>query len=255
MISVGTLLAFLEDTFKVSTFSDVSYNGLQFEGKNKIKNLVTGVDASTTFLKAAVREKADFAIVHHGLFWKGSEWRKIDRLSKEKIEILIRGQLNLYGLHLPLDSHPELGNNVRITMALGAVPDEPFHDFLGQKIGLLAHFERPISPAAFQEKIRKTVGPVIKHLNFGPSSIKRIGVVSGSGWSSITDHAVDEGKLDAILTGEILHQVYDSCKNQGIHMFSAGHYATETFGVKALGEMISQKFGLRHKFLDCPTGL
>ncbi len=255
MIALENLLAFLEDTFHVSTCTDNSYNGLQFEGRGKIKNLVTGVDASTVFLKRAISSKADIAIVHHGLFWKGQEWKRIDQFSREKVALLTRGKLNLYALHLPLDSHPELGNNIRIAMAIGARPDEGFYEYQGQKIGMIAHLEKALTPEVFRKKIETSIGPVLKHLNFGPATIKKIGIVSGGGWGSITDPVVASGKVDAILTGEVLHQAVDSCRDRGVHMFSAGHYATEVFGVKALGELIASKFGIRHTFLDFPTGL
>jgi dinuclear metal center YbgI/SA1388 family protein len=255
MIPRDTLLAFLEETFLVSRCQDVSYNGLQFEGTPTIKKIVTGVDATVPFFHRALTEKADFALVHHGLFWKGGEWKKIDRLAQEKVLLLARGSLNLYGLHLPLDAHSELGNNAQLARALQATPCEPFSDFLGQKIGLVTEFATALSPDALSKRIQKAIGPVVCHLPFGGKKVKRLGIVSGGGWNSVTDPLVFQGRLDAILTGEIIHQAVAPCRDLGIHMFAAGHYATETFGVKALGEAISKKFGIPHRFLDFPTGL
>lgn len=255
MIAIETLLSFLEDTFQVSTYQDISYNGLQFEGNSKVKTIVTGVDATIPFFRRAVDMKADLAIVHHGLFWKGAEWRKIDRFATEKVNLLSKGRLNLYALHLPLDAHPELGNNVRIAMGVGAVPEGGFGDYLGKKIGLVAHFEKPLPPALFKKIVEKSIGPLAQHLDFGPSRIRRIGIVSGGGWSSYADPLVAAGKIDAILTGEVVHQAVAPCRELGIHLFAAGHYATETFGVKALGERLAEKFGVRHTFIDLPTGL
>lgn len=253
MIGIENLLTFLEDTFQVSSYADVSYNGLQFEGKKRIQKIVTGVDATTPFLNAAVEKKADFAVVHHGLFWKGDEWRKIDRFSSEKVAIMIKGNLNLYALHLPLDSHREFGNNVRIATVLDAMPQETFYPFQKLDTGLIANFGKGITLLELKRRMTKQIGPILHHLDFGPKRIKTVGIVSGGGWRSIQDPLAR--KVDAIITGEIIHQAYASCQELGVHMFSLGHYASEIFGVKALGEALSQKFGLEHTFLDFPTGL
>ena len=255
MVLRKTLTTYLEETFQVGVTPDVSYNGLQFEGRKSIAKIVTGVDGTVDFFAEAVRRKADFALVHHGIFWKGGEWRTIDVYAQEILRILMKGNLNLYAIHLPLDLHPELGNNAQIARALGVTVDDPFGQFLKQKIGVLGHFPAPISVAAFKKKIRKAIGPVITHLDFGKERIRNIGIVSGGGWDSVTDPLVAEGKVDAILTGEIIHQGVASCRQRKIHLLSAGHYATEVFGVRATGEALAEKFGIEHEFLDMPTGI
>ncbi|HNV71586.1 MAG TPA: Nif3-like dinuclear metal center hexameric protein, partial [Candidatus Ozemobacteraceae bacterium] len=151
-VSRSTLLAFLEETFKTSVTPDVSYNGLQFEGSQNIASIVTGVDASCEFFRQAARRKADFAIVHHGLFWKGGEWKRITRFEKEKMELLLKGNFSLYALHLPLDSHPDLGNNAVMAQLLGLENLEPFSEYQGQKIGIKGRFPRPISRAQLQTR-------------------------------------------------------------------------------------------------------
>jgi dinuclear metal center YbgI/SA1388 family protein len=255
MVPIDHILAFLEDTFRVSTYPDVSYNGLQCEGRRNIRHIATGVDAATPFLKAAVGMKADLAIVHHGLFWKGEEWRKLDRFNMEKVDIMLKGKLNLYGLHLPLDSHPEYGNNVRLAAQLGALPQETFYPFLGEPTGLIADLERPLSPKEMTLLLEKAIGPVLHHLDFGPARIRRIGIVSGGGWRSIQDPVVLRRHVDAVITGEVIHQAVASARELSVHVFAVGHYATETFGVKSLGEALAKKFDLKHTFLDFPTGL
>lgn len=255
MTTLKTVLGFLEDTFRVSLCNDVSYNGLQFEGRSQMKSIVTGVDASTAFLRKAVSLRADLAIVHHGLFWKGQEWKKIDRFARERVSLMDKGNLSLYALHLPLDSHPEFGNNALLARAIGAKATGTFAEFLGQKIGIVARFDKPVSPAQFKRILVKQVGPVAHHLDFGSASIQTIGIVSGGGWSSLADPLISSGALDALLTGEVIHQAVSQCQDCRVHLFAAGHYATETFGVKAIGKLLAEKFGVSHRFLDLPTNL
>jgi len=254
-VARSEVLQYLEELFKVSMTSDVSYNGLQFEGSEIVTKIATGVDASSEFVGAAVSAEADFALVHHGIFWKGGEWKKVDRFARRLVEIMDSGNLNLYGLHLPLDMHPEFGNNPILARLLGAVVAEPFGDFLNQKVGVLARLSRPATVAAFKKRIESAIGPISHHLAFGPDKISTIGVVSGGGWSSVSDAAVAEGRVDAIVTGEVIHQAVPVCRDRGVHLFAAGHYATETFGAKAIGEALAKKFDLEHVFIDLPTGL
>lgn len=254
-VARSELLLFLEETFKVSMTADVSYNGLQFEGSEFVTKIATGVDATAEFVGAAVSAEADFALVHHGLFWKGGEWKRVDRFARRLVEIMSSGNLNLYGLHLPLDMHPEFGNNPILARLFGAEAVEPFGDFMNQKVGVLARFSKPLTPEALKKRIEKAVGPVVHHLAFGAEKISTIGIVSGGGWSSVSDAAVADGKIDAIVTGEVIHQAVSPCCDRGIHLFAAGHYATETFGARAIGEALAKKFGLEHVFIDLPTGL
>jgi len=255
MIVRKVLVAYLEEMFSLAASPDVSYNGLQFEGADEISSLATGVDATVDFIRAAGRKKAQFAIVHHGLFWKGKEWRKIDRFARETVTELISSDLNLFAIHLPLDGHPEVGNNARIAQAIDARPECAFGEFLGRKIGTLGKFDSPISKEKFKLRCERAIGPVLHHLDFGPPKISKVGIVSGGGWDSLLDPMVYDGGLDAILTGEVIHQAVAPCRERKIHLFALGHYATETFGVKALGEHLSAKFGLKHTFINLPTGL
>jgi len=254
-VARNDVLQYLEETFRASMTSDVSYNGLQFEGSEIITKIATGVDATAEFVGAAVSAEADFALVHHGIFWKGGEWKRIDRFARRLVEIMDSGNLNLYGLHLPLDMHPEFGNNPILARLLGAEVAEPFGDFMNQKVGVMACFSKPLTPAALKKRIEKAIGPVAHHLAFGPEKISTIGIVSGGGWSSISDAAVAEGRVDAIITGEVIHQAVPLCRDRGVHLFAAGHYATETFGARAIGDAIAEKFGIEHVFIDLPTGL
>jgi dinuclear metal center YbgI/SA1388 family protein len=251
MASRDKIISYINELFQEVDMPDYSHNGLQFEGKKTVKKIVSGVDANMDFYKKAIEKKADLAVVHHGIFWKGGEWRKIDRFAQETVKILMKGNLNLFALHLPLDAHPELGNNAVIAKELGAEIISPF----GRKIGFLAKLPKPMKIAAFKKKVAKVIGPVVTHLDFGKPTVQTIGIVSGGGWNSFTDPRVYAGDVDVILTGEVIHQGYSSIKDRKIHLISAGHYATEVFGARALGEHLAKKFKLEHEFIDLPTGL
>jgi len=255
MIAREKIIDFLEETFGISTAVDCSFNGLQFEGGKQIRKIATGVDATKCFFQAAGEAGANFAIVHHGIFWKGKEWRRIDRFMRDIISSLDKADLNLYAIHLPLDSHPKFGNNFLLAKAVGITIEEQFGEFMNQKIGFAGRLARPQTIEAFKKTVETKIGPITAHLNFGKPQIKTVGIVSGGGWDTITDRQVSQGRIDVLLTGDVLHQAAAPCKDRGIHLIAAGHYATETFGVKALGEFISKKFKIPHVFIDQPTGL
>lgn len=249
------IVSYLDEVFSIVPFNDYSYNGLQFEGKSEVTHIAAGVDATNPFFKEAAKIKADFALVHHGLFWKGAEWVRLDRINQTIFRNLDKANLNLYAVHLPLDAHPKFGNNAVIAKELKAKVTAPFSKSRGGAIGVLAEFAKPITVAEFKNKIEKVIGPIHTHLDFGKKQIKTIGIVSGGGWGSVNEQEVYEGKVDAILTGEILHQGVANYRDRQIHLFSAGHYATEVFGARALGQHLAKKFGLKFSFIDLPTGL
>lgn len=254
MLLRNDLIQYLNQVFAEVNFPDYSYNGLQFEGVEKITKIAAGVDGTVEFFAEAARCGADFALVHHGLFWKGAEWTRLDRINQKIFKTLLDSGLNLFAMHLPLDAHPEFGNNAVIARKLEAKVVAPFGSG-ANAVGVLAKFSRPLSIEQLLKKIEKVIGPVITHLDFGNKKISSVGIVSGGGWSTITDPLVYDGKVDVILTGEIIHQAVASCRDRQIHMISAGHYATEVFGVKALGQHLADKFALDFEFIDLPTGL
>lgn len=254
MTSRNEIVKYIDELFAEVNFPDYSYNGLQFEGKEKVKKIIAGVDGTVEFFDEAIKRKGDLALVHHGIFWKGAEWKKLDRINQKIFKTLSNGNLNLFALHLPLDAHKVYGNNVLIAKALGAKVSGPFGGSRNP-VGVLAHFAKPIKVDEIKKKIQKEIGPIGTHLDFGKKSIKSIGIVSGGGWSSVTDPLVYEGDVDLILTGEVIHQGVAACRDHQVHMISAGHYATEVFGVKALAQHLAKKFKLEYEFVDLPTGL
>lgn len=255
MASRNDIVKYINELFAEVSFPDYSYNGLQFEGAEKVTRIAAGVDATVDFFAEATRRGADFALVHHGLFWKGGEWTRLDRINQKIFKALLAGNLNLYALHLPLDAHPIYGNNAIIAGLLKASVTGPFGGSRNNAVGVLARFDKPLTVAEFKKRIEKAIGPVVTHLDFGAKKIQSVGIISGGGWSSVTDPLVYDGQVDAILTGEIIHQAVAACRDRQVHMFSAGHYATETFGADALGRHLAVKFKLAYDFIDLPTGL
>ncbi len=257
MKSVKTIdiLNYLNEVFQDYQMEDYSYNGLQFEGKPKVKKIVAGVDATLEFFDAAKKSNADFAIVHHGLFWKGGEWSRLDRLNKRIFKALDEIDLNLYASHLPLDAHKEFGNNVCIARELGLTITGPFAVTKGYPIGYIAKTAKPIKLAEFKALAESKIGKIITELDFGKDTVSNIAIVSGGGGSYVKDPAIYDGKADLLLTGEIIHQQVAMCREREVNMLSLGHYATEIFGVKALTQHVAEKFKLEYEFIDLPTGL
>ncbi len=255
MVCRKEIVSFLNELFSEVNIPDFSYNGLQFEGTDEIKKIVAGVDATVQFFDEAKKRGGDFAFVHHGLFWKGGEWSRLDRYNIKIFKSLLNANLNLFAMHLPLDAHPEVGNNAIIAKLIKAEKVAPFGMCKGNPVGFIGKLEEPVSIDELKARIEKNVAKINTHLDFGKKMVQTIGIVSGGGWNSITDSAVYRGDVDVILTGEIQHQGVAQYRDREIHLISAGHYATETFGANAVGELIAKTFDLPYEFIDLPTGL
>ncbi|EKD81560.1 MAG: hypothetical protein ACD_39C01747G0002 [uncultured bacterium] len=255
MVHRNEVVEYLHEVFAEVSFHDYSYNGLQYEGSAKVSKIAAGVDATNEFFAESIKQGADFAIVHHGLFWKGAEWSRLDRINQKIFKTLMSGNLNLFAMHLPLDAHPKFGNNAIMAGLLKAEVIAPFGGSRGNAVGVLARLPSPITLAELYKRIEKVIGPVVTHLDFGKKKVQTLGILSGGGWSSVTDPLVYDGDVDAILTGEVIHQAVASCRDRQVNMISAGHYATEVFGARELGKHVAKKFGLEFTFIDLPTGL
>jgi dinuclear metal center YbgI/SA1388 family protein len=190
-------------------------------------------------------------IVHHGLFW--GDQAPITGIMAGRVRTLLSKGVSLYAAHLPLDCHPELGNNAMIAGFLGIPETEKFGSYAGVAIGLCGKLPRPVKIVGLKRKLSARLGAPVQAYAFGPKTIRKIGIVSGGG-AALTQAAADAG-CDAILTGETSHSSYHVARENGISLIFAGHYATETFGVKALGEHLGNEFGLKTFFIDLPTGL
>ena len=237
---------FLHEYLKVSDFSDSCPNGLQVEGKEQIHTLITGVSASVELFKRAIAEHADAIIVHHGLIWESE--RPIYRGGyRERIRLLLQHDINLFAYHLPLDAHTKLGNNAQLAKYLDVKNPQPFGDYKGQYIGIRGEVES-INKIEFFKKIEKIVDRELTVFPYGPDTIKSIGIISGGAQKEIKQ-AVGSG-LDVFITGEVSEHIMYYAQEESIHFVSAGHYATEKFGVIALGNLLREKFELKIKFID-----
>lgn len=231
---------------------DASLNGIQVASRRPdIRSVATAVDASLETFRRASDSGADLLFVHHGLFW-GRELALRD-LHYERIRALIEADIALYAVHLPLDQHPELGNNAGMVHALGLSRIEPFGTYHGSPIGFRGHFEQPI---AREELIARLFGDAEKTLGvlpFGPADVSSVGVVSGGAPRSV-DEAIDLG-LDLFITGDASHEIYHRSKEAGINVIFGGHYATEVWGPRLVADWLNSIDGLDAAFIDVPTGL
>jgi dinuclear metal center YbgI/SA1388 family protein len=251
------ILAELDALLEPARFEDYGPNGLQVPGAAQVETVATGVSANRELFERAAAEKAQLLIVHHGLFW-GTSPGPIDSALKRRLKILFDADIGLAAYHLPLDAHPELGNNALIAKALGAESLEPFALHHGQPIGFIATLpggrareDDGIPAQALFTRVRELTARDPLVFDAGPPNIRRLAIVSGGGADYIAD-AIAAG-ADGLLTGEPVERVMSTACEAGIHFIAAGHYATETFGVKALGEHVAQRFGVRHVFLDVPN--
>jgi dinuclear metal center YbgI/SA1388 family protein len=248
------ILAELDHVLEPQRFEDYCVNGLQVPGPTEVQTIATGVSAHAELFELAARERAQLLLVHHGLFW-GAGVAAIDPLLKRRLQILFDADIALAAYHLPLDAHPQLGNNALLAQALGASDASeltPFALHRGQAIGFLASFAGDGLPA--QELFGRVAAVTQREplvFDAGPARIRRLAIVSGAG----ADYTVDAAAAgaDALLTGELAERSMALARESGVHLIAAGHYATETFGVRRLGEELAERFQLRHVFLDAPN--
>jgi dinuclear metal center YbgI/SA1388 family protein len=241
---INDLIGHLDALLNPSAFDDYGPNGLQVPGKAEIRTVVTGVSASVDLFERAASEAADLVLVHHGLFW--GEIGPVDHQLKRRLKLLFDHDIALAAYHLPLDAHPEVGNNALLAEAIGATEPEPF-------VGIGVRAKLPgIAPEDLRARVREATGGR-EPLAFlaGPDPVTTIGIVSG-GAAKHLDDAIAAG-LDAFVTGEPREPVMNDAREAKIHFLAAGHYATETFGVRALGDRLAAEFGIRHVFADVPN--
>jgi dinuclear metal center YbgI/SA1388 family protein len=251
MASLAEVVALLDDELAIGEFDDYGPNGLQVPGPPEIGTVVTGVSAHAELFERAVDAGADLILVHHGLFWDGSP-RRLDAAAKCRLKLLFDHDIGLAAYHLPLDAHPRLGNNAIICERLGLSEREPFGRHRGRPLGWAVHAPGDGIPIGeLVDRVASLTGRPPLVFDSGPERVRTLGVVSG-GASSSLDEAIERG-LDAFLTGEPTERVMAQAREAGVHFIAAGHYATETFGVRALGELAAERFGLRHEFADVPN--
>ena len=242
------LVGYLNDYLHVKDFEDISQNGLQVDSGNvEIKKVAIAVDASLDTFKRAKRANAQILIVHHGLFWGKS--LLIRGAHRDKISFLLKNDISLYAVHLPLDAHSELGNNAQLAKLLDMEITNPF----GRGIGYEAKLTKAMDRDTLTQKVLKIVNATNHRLlPFGNKKIRKVAIMSGVG-SSFIYEAVAKN-VDMLITGEGNHVSYNIAKEEKINVLYAGHYATETLGVKAVAQHVEDKFSIPYHFIDIPTG-
>lgn len=243
MASRNEILRTLNEWLAPENFQDYCPNGLQVEGTEEVATIVSGVTASQALIDAAIEAGADMILVHHGYFWKGED-QAIRGMKRERIKRLLDHDINLVAFHLPLDDHPDYGNNRQLADVLGIRNPRPLGGLVWQ--GELA---APVSPEAFAELIGERLARAPLRVGEGPAQISRVGWCTGAAQGFI-GKALDAG-LDAYISGEISEPTTHTARECGIHYYAAGHHATERYGVQALARALEKTFGVEHRFIDC----
>ncbi len=244
------LVVYLRDLLASDEGKDYGPNGLQVEGRPRIRRLITGVSACLELFERARQAGADAVLVHHGIFWTGSP-RQLTGMQYRRVRELIAGGINLLAYHLPLDRHPELGNNALAARAFGLEGREPFASHQGADIGFQGRFVPPIPAAELARRCAEIFGREPLAFLDGPDPVASLGLVSGGAQREF--HQAIAAGLDAYITGEVSEWVMNVAREEGVHFLAAGHYATERLGVRALGEHLAEHFGLEVEFIDVPN--
>jgi dinuclear metal center YbgI/SA1388 family protein len=230
---------------------DYGPNGLQVEGRTQVRHLATATTASLATCRAAVDAGADALLVHHGLFW-GKEQR-ITGILRERLAVLLAGGMNLIAYHLPLDAHPEVGNNAVLAGLLGATPAARFAHHHGLDIGLIADLPEAVPAADLAERLTRALAHGVVHCPGADRPIRRIGIVTGGGQHHLLDAAA--AGCDAFITGETGEQSWHEAAETGCHLFACGHHATECIAVHRLGERLAAQFHCQWTRIDLPNPL
>lgn len=251
MASLQEITAFLDAELRIGEIPDYpgAVNGLQLENGGAVTKVAAAVDASLPVVEATVAAGADLLVVHHGMFWQGAQ--PLTRAFYRKIKAAMDGGLAIYSAHLPLDVHPALGNNALLAKAIGLDTDGTFLDWKGIRLGLTATVELPREDLV--ARVAAAVGGPVHLCPGGPEVIRKIGIITGGAGSEVA--ICTTSGLDTFITGEGPHWSYPLAEELGVNLLYAGHYATETFGVKALASRLGRDFGLETVFIDRPTGL
>ncbi len=244
------IVQWINEYLDVASFDDSCPNGLQVEGVSEIRQIAVGVSACQALFEASQGADAQMIITHHGLIWKGLPW-VIKGIFKRRLEFLLRNGINLLGYHLPLDAHPEIGNNVLLANALGVKGLKPFGYHGSKAIGWFGQLTTEVPRSAVLERIEDVLGGPVLHFDAQRERIKSIGIISGGAARDLFE-AIDLG-LDLFLTGEAEEPTHEICREGNINFVAGGHYRTERLGIQALGEKVREKFGVPVTFFETPN--
>jgi len=251
MTSVSEIVSYANDFLRIREINDWdnALNGLQIENSGNATRIGAAVDVSTRVLEAATKQNVDLLIVHHGLFWSGLQ--PVTGVLRRQLELAFESNIALYSAHLPLDLHPQVGNNAQLAAALGLKSNQPFFEEKGQLIGVKAHTSLPRDE--LDRKLQKALDGPVKAFMFGQKKTGTIGIITGGAGSEI--HKVAQEGINTFITGEGPHWAAVAAEELGMNLLLGGHYATEVFGVKALALHLSKRFKIPWAFIDCPTGM
>jgi dinuclear metal center YbgI/SA1388 family protein len=240
------IIGFLDELLDAGAWSDYGPNGLQVVGAAEVEHVATGVSAHRELFERAGAEGAQLVLCHHGLFWKNTP-QVVGAQMKARLKALFDSDMSLAAYHLPLDAHPELGNNALICAALGLERGEQFAN-----VGFVGRPPEALALDELVERCTRAFGgraPLV--LRGGADPVRSVGVISGGAASALADAA--EHGLEAMITGEPSEPAMADARETGVTLIAGGHYATETFGVRALGDLLAERFGVRHTFVEVPN--
>jgi len=241
------IVSHLDELLEAPGFPDYGPNGLQVPGRQEVRRVATGVSANRMLIDAAIEWQADLLLVHHGLFWSRKA-QAIDKVMAGRLRPLFVHDVSLVAYHLPLDAHLEIGNNALLARTLGLEEIAPFSEHMGRTIGVQGRFPGDgIEPQELERRLAEHCQPPIAFLH-GPERVRSVGIVAGSAPDDL--HAAAAAGLDAFITGEPAERSQGAAHEEGIHFYAAGHHATERSGVIRLGELLAQRFGVEHRFID-----
>ena len=248
-IALSTLVEEADRFLNAARIADYCPNGLQVEGRPQVRRIVSGVTASQALLDAAVEAEADVVLVHHGYFWKGEDAR-VTGMKRRRLQTLLGHDISLLAYHLPLDLHPEVGNNVQLARQLEITVEGSLDPDSPKVVGLLGSLAEPMTARDFARRVQEVLGrePLLVE---GAGMVRRIGWCTGGGQGYIDD-AIAAG-VDLFLTGEASEQTFHSARENRVSFIAAGHHATERYGVQALGDYLARRFAIEHLFIDCPN--
>ena len=247
MSELNDIVACCDRLLEAASFQDYCPNGLQVEGRAQVRRIVSGVSACQALIDAAIERQADLLLVHHGYFWKGEDPR-ITAMKRRRIAALLNNDLSLLAYHLPLDAHPELGNNARLGRLLGLREQGRFGDGQGPELAWFGVAEQPLSEPVLARRIEAALGRAPLCIGGGRAQLRRIGWCTGAAQGYL--EAAAQRGLDAFISGEISEQTVHIAREYGISYFAAGHHATERYGVQALGAYLAEEFAIEHFFVD-----
>ena len=247
MATLADIIQWCDSTLKSHEFKDYAPNGLQIEGKTEVNKIVCAVTASQTAIDAAIAQGADLLLVHHGYFWKGEAY-PITGMRGKRIKSLIQQDISLVGYHLPLDSHPTLGNNAAIADLLELQNIEALDPTERHPIGNIGYLKSAMSPEAFKAFVSERLGFDAIHLPCDKSTIQKVGFCTGAAQDFISK-AAEQG-CDAFISGEVSERTYYEAKELDVHYYACGHHATERYGVQRLAKAISEQFNIEYSYFE-----